>query len=136
MNAPSAPIAPAFVNVYRPKTVVPKITIPVMNRFITVPVNEILYIQSDVNYCYIYLKDGRKILIAKTLKEYHQQLEIHLFARVHKSYLVNLEAIDFCNFAEYEIRMNNGSCLPIARRKRKLFFQKFNLFHKTHRLAG
>ncbi|MFN8348905.1 MAG: LytTR family DNA-binding domain-containing protein [Spirosomataceae bacterium] len=132
----NAPITPAFANVYRSKTNVLKITLPVMNRFITVTVNEILYIQSDVNYCYVYLKDGRKILIAKTLKEYHQQLEGHLFARIHKSYLVNLEAIDYCNFAEYEIQLSNGVCLPIARRKRKLFCQKFNLFHKTQRLAG
>jgi two-component system LytT family response regulator len=84
----------------------------------------------------VYLKDGRKFLIAKTLKEYNQQLDSELFARIHKSYLVNLEAIEHCNFAEYEIQMTNGLCLPIARRKRKLFSKKFSLFTKIQRLAS
>jgi two-component system, LytTR family, response regulator len=136
MNTLATAPAANFVKVYRTKISVPKITLPFMNRFVTVPITEILYIQSDVNYCYVYLKDGRKFLIAKTLKEYNQQLDSELFARIHKSYLVNLEAIEHCNFAEYEIQMTNGLCLPIARRKRKLFSKKFNLFTKLQRLAS
>lgn len=93
MTTLPAPAVPNFVKVYRPKVSAPKIILPFMNRFVTVPINEILYIQSDVNYCYVYLKDGRKFLIAKTLKEYNQQLEGPLFARIHKSYLVNMEAV-------------------------------------------
>jgi two-component system LytT family response regulator len=136
MNTLAPTPANNFVKVYHTKISVPKITLPFMNRFVTVPITEILYIQSDVNYCYVYLKDGRKFLIAKTLKEYNQQLANELFARIHKSYLVNLEAIAHCNFSEYKIQMNNGLCLPIARRKRKVFSKKFNLFTKVQRLTS
>ncbi|WP_277340746.1 LytTR family DNA-binding domain-containing protein [Runella sp. MFBS21] len=108
-----------------------------MNRFVSVFITEILYIRSDVNYCYVYLRDGRKFLIAKTLKEYNDQLDAFLFARIHKSYLVNLSAIESCNYAGYEIRLYNGICLPIARRKRKVFFQQYTqAFALLPRLAS
>ena len=136
MNSLSTPTPSAFVKVYRSQPSIQKITLPFMNRYVVVPVTEVLYIQSDVNYCYVYLKDGRKFLIAKTLKEYNDQLDNALFARVHKSYLINLSAVQGCDYEGYEVQLSNGAILPIARRKRKLFYQKFNLFDKQQRLAS
>lgn len=132
----TTPSPSGFVKVHRITPTLQKITLPIMNRYVVVPVTEILYIQSDVNYCFVYLKDGRRFLIAKTLKEYHQQLDTKLFARSHKSYLVNLSAVDYCDYAGYELQLVTGARLPIARRKRKLFYQKFNLFDKHQLLAG
>ena len=136
MNTLTTPPISQYVKTLKHKVSIPKITLPFMNRFVTVPVSEILYIQSDINYCYVHLKDGRTFLIAKTLKEYNQELNNHAFARIHKSYLVNLEAISYCSFPDYEIQMNNGLSLPIARRKRKAFRQKFNHYNKVQRLAS
>ncbi|WP_428655869.1 LytR/AlgR family response regulator transcription factor [Runella sp.] len=136
MNKLTTPAPSGFVKVHRAKPAVQKITLPIMNRYVVVPVTEVLYIQSDVNYCFVYLKDGRRFLIAKTLKEYNDQLDSSLFARVHKSYLVNLSAVEYCDYAGYEIQLSNGLSLPIARRKRKLFYQQFNLFDKHQRLAS
>ena len=114
-----------FLQIHRSKFSNQKIILPFMNRFISVFVTEILYIKSDVNYCYVHLRDGRKFLIAKTLKEYNDQLDPLLFGRIHKSYIVNLSAIESCNYTGHKIRLHNGICLPIARRKRKGFFQQY-----------
>lgn len=70
-----------------------KITIPVQDGFEVIPADEILYCQADDNYTQIYLKEGKKKLVSKTLKYFQEALVDFGFARVHKSYLVNLNEI-------------------------------------------
>lgn len=70
-----------------------KITIPVQDGFEVVPANDILYCQADDNYTQIYLKSGSKKLVSKTLKYFEEALTGFGFARVHKSYLVNVNEI-------------------------------------------
>lgn len=137
MNALTHPPLPLLVKTPPQRKVsIPKITLPYMNRFVSIPITQILYIQSDVNYSNIYLKDGRRFLVAKTLKEYNQELKTYPFARIHKSFLVNLDSISSCDFPEYEVHLQNGLCLPIARRKRKVFQQVYHFFQRTQRLAS
>ena len=69
-----------------------KITIPVQNGFEVLEIADILYCQADDNYTNIYLTD-RKKLVSKTLKYFEQILAKNGFARVHKSYLVNVNAV-------------------------------------------
>ncbi|OAB81718.1 LytR/AlgR family response regulator transcription factor [Cochleicola gelatinilyticus] len=69
-----------------------KITIPLQNGFEVLQVEDILYCQADDNYTNIYLKEKRK-LVSKTLKHFEDILSEKGFARVHKSYLVNVNAI-------------------------------------------
>lgn len=74
------------------KVVTGKITIPVQNGFEVLLIADILYCQADDNYTNIYLTDGKK-LVSKTLKYFEEILKPSGFARVHKSYLVNANAI-------------------------------------------
>lgn len=69
-----------------------KITIPLQNGFEVLQVEDILYCQADDNYTNIYLKEKKK-LVSKTLKHFEEILSEKGFARVHKSYLVNVNAI-------------------------------------------
>ena len=69
-----------------------KITIPLQNGFEVLEVADILYCQADDNYTNIFLKD-RKRLVSKTLKYFEEILSENGFARVHKSYLVNVNAV-------------------------------------------
>ncbi len=70
-----------------------KITIPVQDGFDVIPAAAILYCQADDNYTQIYLKEGSKKLVSKTLKYFEEALVDFGFARVHKSYLVNINEI-------------------------------------------
>lgn len=69
-----------------------KITIPIQNGFEVLEIADILYCQADDNYTNIFLKD-RKKLVSKTLKYFEEILTDNGFARVHKSYLVNVNAV-------------------------------------------
>ena len=66
---------------------------PVQDGFEVIAAEEILYCQADDNYTQIFLKDGKKKLISKTLKYFETALTDFGFARIHKSYLVNVNEI-------------------------------------------
>lgn len=70
-----------------------KITIPVQDGFEVIPVDQILYCQADDNYTQIFLKESKKKLVSKTLKYFEEALTEFGFARVHKSYLVNVNEV-------------------------------------------
>lgn len=69
-----------------------KITIPQQHGFEVLQIEDILYCQADDNYTRIFMKEGKK-LVSKTLKYFEEMLSDSGFARVHKSYLVNVNAV-------------------------------------------
>ena len=69
-----------------------KITIPLLNGFEVLEIKDILYCQADDNYTNIFINEKKK-LVSKTLKYFDEILSKSGFARVHKSYLVNVNAI-------------------------------------------
>ena len=69
-----------------------KITIPMQNGFEVLEIKDILYCQADDNYTNIFINEKKK-LVSKTLKYFDEILSKNGFARVHKSYLVNVNAI-------------------------------------------
>lgn len=69
-----------------------KITIPQQDGFEVLDVNDILFCKADDNYTEIHLADSKK-LVSKTLKYFETALTDYPFARIHKSYLVNVNAI-------------------------------------------
>ncbi len=70
-----------------------KIAIPTPNGLIIIAVNEIIRFQANINYTTIFMKDSRKITIAKTLKEFETLLSDYNFFRVHNSHMVNLSYV-------------------------------------------
>ncbi|MEI7583229.1 LytTR family DNA-binding domain-containing protein [Runella sp.] len=78
----------------------------------------IAYLQSEVNYTRIFLKDGKAYLEAKTLKHFSGVLEGPEFIRIHKSYLVNRSQI--VSITPDYVLLRNGLELSISRRKRRV----------------
>lgn len=70
-----------------------KITIPVQDGFEVLEAASILYCKADDNYTQIFLTSGGKKLVSKTLKYFEDALTDFGFARVHKSYLVNINEV-------------------------------------------
>lgn len=103
-----------------------KITIPQQNGFEVLEVSEILYCQADDNYTHIFLKD-RKKLVSKTLKYFEDLLTENGFARVHKSYLVNVNTIvEYKKGKGGNVTLENGKQIMVSpSRKKELlaFFQ-------------
>lgn len=77
-----------------PKTnsVTGKITIPQQDGFEVLDINDIVFCKADDNYTEIHLANSKK-LVSKTLKHFEDILSEYTFARIHKSYLVNVNAI-------------------------------------------
>ncbi|WP_299670328.1 LytTR family DNA-binding domain-containing protein [uncultured Polaribacter sp.] len=69
-----------------------KITIPQQDGFEVLDINDIVFCKADDNYTEIHLANSKK-LVSKTLKYFEQALSDYTFARIHKSYLVNVNAI-------------------------------------------
>ena len=70
-----------------------KITIPQQNGFEVINTADILYCKADDNYTEIYLNTEKKKLVSKTLKYFEEALSNSSFARVHKSYLINVNEV-------------------------------------------
>lgn len=69
-----------------------KITIPQQDGFEILDVSDIIFCKADDNYTEIHLSNSKK-LVSKTLKHFEGILKEYTFARIHKSYLVNINAI-------------------------------------------
>ena len=80
------------VNLPKPQSVEGKITIGTQDGFEILNINQIIYCKADDNYTEIYLPDSKK-LVSKTLKHFEDLLNEYGFARIHKSYLVNVHHI-------------------------------------------
>ena len=70
-----------------------KITIPQQDGFEVLNTQDILYCKADDNYTEIYLNNNKKKLVSKTLKYFEEALLDSNFARVHKSFLVNVNEV-------------------------------------------
>jgi two-component system, LytTR family, response regulator len=99
-----------------------KIVLSTTGGYCFVKIADIIYCEADENYTHFYLKDNIKHTASKPLKEYEELFERHNFYRTHKSYLVNLNQIEFVNKDSWVI-MSNRKEVPISFRKRAEFFQ-------------
>jgi two-component system, LytTR family, response regulator len=96
-----------------------KIIIKTFDTIHLVPVQDILYCESDNNYTRFHLAGGRQIMVSTTLKDYEDILADGNFFRVHKSFLVNLKYISRFEKAEGGSVVLEGEVkIPVASRKR------------------
>lgn len=70
-----------------------KITIPTLEGLEFLEVANIIRCEADINYTIIHTKDGRKMMVSKTLKSFEALLVNCKFFRVHNSHLINLDYI-------------------------------------------
>lgn len=113
--------------VLRPKlkSVEGKITLPQQDGFQVLNVADILYCQADDNYTYIFL-EKKKILVSKTLKYFEDALSDFAFARIHKSYLVNVnEVVKYRKGKGGSVVVSNGKELLVSASRKKEFLAYF-----------
>ncbi len=100
------------------------LALPLSDKIEFVEVSNIIRCQADGNYTIFYLKNGEKLLISKTLKEYDELLTPFNFMRVHQSHLLNLDEIkSFVKIDGGYILMKDGSNITISRQRREIVLQ-------------
>ena len=96
-----------------------KITLPQQDGFQVLNVADILFCKADDNYTEIFL-ENKKILVSKTLKYFEEALSQFPFARIHKSYLVNVnEVIKYKKGKGGSVVVSNGKELLVSASKKK-----------------
>lgn len=106
-----------------------KLLIPFYDRKRTVSVDEIVRLEGSGNYTNFFLKDGTKMLVSRTLKEYETLLEGQAFVRVHKSCIVNLGFVrKFFVKKEGELELTDGQQVKISRRRAQMFIDRIRDF--------
>lgn len=109
-----------------------KLLIPFYDRKRTVSVDEIVRLEGSGNYTNFFLKDGTKMLVSRTLKEYETLLDSQSFVRVHKSCIVNLEFVrKFYVKKEGELELADGQQVKISRRRAQMFMDRIREFQSV-----
>ena len=101
-----------------------KISVSYDGKIIFINPDEILYCESDGNYCTLHLENKDKILISQKLKFMEEKLVGFYFFRIHNSYLVNLNKVKEYHKNDEYVVLNNKTKLPVSRLKKALFLDK------------
>lgn len=85
------------------------------------PVTDLMFLQAAGNYCWMYWKDGQRILVARTLKYYEPQLPDSWFIRPHRNCIVNIQYIERMLPIYPDkgglLHLRSGIVLPVSRRR-------------------
>ncbi|MEO8147881.1 MAG: response regulator [Bacteroidia bacterium] len=96
-----------------------KIALPGSDGLNFVELDNIIRLESDVNYTNFFLDNKQKVLVSKTLKEYDELLSEHNFLRVHQSHLINMKhIIKYVKGDGGYVVMSDGSSVSISLRKK------------------
>ncbi len=96
-----------------------KITIPTQQGFEVLSIDDILYCKADDNYTEIFLVNDVKKLVSKTLKYFEDALNSNNFVRIHKSFLVNVNAITAYNKGKGgSVVLTNGKEISVSASKK------------------
>jgi len=99
-----------------------KVALSSMEGLDFVEADKIIHCVSESNYTNIYLVDGQKMVISKTLKEIEELLKDYGFLRVHNSHLVNLNRIKkYQRGSGGLLVMDNGDHVQVSRSKKSEF---------------
>jgi two-component system LytT family response regulator len=105
-----------------------RLAIPATDGLVFINVGEILYCEASGNYTNIYMNDGRKFIVSRTLKEYEDLLEEQDFFRIHNSFLINLSSIKkYIRGEGGQVIMSNDKALDVSKMKKKGFLEKIKM---------
>lgn len=117
----------AYMEQLKTPNIIKKISIPSDNTIQFVPINEIIRIESQSNYSLIHFTSRTKLLVAKTLKEFEDQLINYNFIRIHHSHLINLEhVIGYRNQDTGYIIVQGNEAIQVSRRKKAEVLERLN----------
>lgn len=104
-----------------------KIVLKTMERIYSVDLDDIIRFESDGGYTKVYLTDGKRIMVSKTMKEYDDLLLDAGFLRVHHSHLINMNHLFCFEKAEGHVVMKDDSVVPVSNRKKDHLMELLNM---------
>ncbi|MDP5171432.1 MAG: LytTR family transcriptional regulator DNA-binding domain-containing protein, partial [Bacteroidia bacterium] len=81
------------------------------DRMVKIKFNDILYVEAERNYCRIHT-NSRQFLLSSPMKKLESNLDQEMFVRTHRSFVVNLSAIE--GFDEFYLYLRDQS-IPLGK---------------------
>jgi two-component system, LytTR family, response regulator len=98
------------------KDLLDRVVVKTGSKIKVIPVDEILYVESQDDYVMIYTTDG-KYLKQQTMKYFEQHLDPKKFLRIHRSYIANIDTIKQLELYEknsYVAVLSNNAKLKVS----------------------
>jgi len=106
-----------------------KVHIHTQDGIVLVSPEKIIRCESDSNYTHVYLIEGKRLTVSKTLKEVEEQLPDDTFFRVHQSHLVNFSHVKkYVKGLHGHLLLIDDSTVPVSRRKRGELMEKIQSY--------
>jgi two-component system, response regulator PdtaR len=90
--------------------------------FVKIKLNELLYVEAENNYISLVTIE-KKFLLRLSLSQLMEKVNYKPLARIHRSFVVNINAIQ--SFSDQEVTINNHQ-LPIGRNYKEEFLRNFD----------
>lgn len=104
-----------------------KLVLPTAEGLMFINFKDILYCEASSNYTIINMRDGKKYVVSKTLKEYEDLLVNYNFFRIHNSFLINLREVrKYIKGDGGYVVLSNEKSLDVSKRKKELFLSKLS----------
>lgn len=101
-----------------------KIAFPTNEGYTMINTADIVYCEADENYTLIYLLNGERMVVSKTLKLVEELLPSKTFYRIHRSFVVNLNLInEYTKENGNSVIMKTGKSLDVSERNKKSFLE-------------
>jgi len=114
-------------NITEPAKTKRKIVLKTMERIYSVDLNDVIRFESDGGYTKVYLLDGKRIMVSRTMKEFDDLLTDVGFLRVHNSHLINMNFLFCFEKTEGHIVMKDDSIVPVSNRKKEQLLELLNM---------
>ncbi|MDB5255859.1 MAG: DNA-binding response regulator [Chitinophagaceae bacterium] len=104
-----------------------KLVLPTSEGLIFINFKDILYCEASSNYTIFHMRDSKKYVVSKTLKEYEDLLVNYNFFRIHNSFLINLrEIVKYVKGDGGYVVLSNDKSLDVSKRKKEFFLTKLS----------
>ena len=104
-----------------------KIPLPSLTGLDLVSIESIVHCEADEDYTHVFLRDGTKKVVTKSIKDFEELLVSYGFFRVHHSFLVNRVYIKKYTKGEGGSILTDFDVeIPVSRRRKAEFLQWLN----------
>lgn len=101
-----------------------KIALPTNEGYTMINTGEIVFCEADENYTIVYLLNGERMVVSKTLKLIEELLPHKIFYRIHRSFVVNLNLIkEYSKENGNSVIMKTGKTIDVSERNKKSFLE-------------
>jgi two-component system LytT family response regulator len=95
--------------------------------------SNIIFFKAEANYSEVFMTNGQRIVLSKTLKQMEMLFAPFGFYRPHKSFLINLQHVISCSVhTDRQIELTNNFRADLSRRKKNDFMEIRNNKKVSH----